>query len=212
MVTARHVIHEVPAIKATIGLAGSGSGDTWDVSESLIYPWPLATLVSKSDPGFDLAVRPFDPPSGARSFIALPTALSVSNTGQKIDDPGRLVYFPGLLDIKDWKHRAVTPVVRSGTVAGIEVEDFIWQTNQDLWWWTAAHTQLVDVRSFGGFSGSPVFVQFYIPYSKSDAWPENCEQWQRDLETIPPILECCTPLRTGGACSPGTTSRPALGL
>ncbi len=164
MVTSRHVVADQSLVIARLQ-DGSGAPIEWDVS-GWIYP---------ADGRSDWAVRPFEPPPSAQGpFTAVPDwqAHEVVNVRPKA---GTTVYFPGLLTGVPSLVANATPIVRSGSVAAWEQSGVTWTTRiapSEVKRWTADRVHLVDVRSWGGFSGSPCFLQFQTPGPRRQKWPD----------------------------------------
>ncbi len=165
MVTARHVVSGQPHIVARLR-DGSGGPYEWDVAD-----WAFS-----AEDQADYAVRPFDPPDDPQGPI---TVIPDWQAHEKINvtpKAGTTVYFPGLLTGVPSLARDAMPVVRSGSVAAWNQSRVTWTTGSmtDVQRWTSSSVHLVDVRSWGGFSGSPCFLQFQTPGPRRQEWPQ---QW-----------------------------------
>ena len=78
--------------------------------------------------------------------------------GEGIDPQlGDIVYFIGLLQNVGAMVESNTPMVRAGTLGRLMQEDCPVVTPEKVVIYITAH--LIDCRSFGGFSGSPVYLQ-----------------------------------------------------
>lgn len=161
MVTAAHVVMDQSEIEARIR-AVDGSVLRWPASR-----WSFPD----DDPRLDIAVRPLDSPSvGPNAIAAIPIdqALERSAPG-KAPKLGTPVYFFGLLAATGAERMGLeaVPVVRSGNVAQLDQPNVSWDGM------TANRVHLIDVRSRGGFSGSPCFVQFTFPGPPADPLPTH---------------------------------------
>ena len=171
MVTNRHVAEGNGSIRASVRRQ-SGELVTWD-ADDWVYP---------DDERLDLAIRPFDAPDRG-PFTAVPSSTSFENIGEA-PKAGTTVYFPGLLASPSARQMGAegVPVVREGVVAARNQHGLWWTTSHLYeprhWRWKTDPVHLIDVRSFGGFSGSPVFLQFHLPGPHHpdrplpDAWAE----------------------------------------
>lgn len=188
MVTARHVVETHGDLFAVAFHDPALTPKVWAITkDSWVFP-PSSTRA------LDLAVRVFDPPTAnsdeASSFLGLPTSLGT----HKIDEPielGQPAFVVGLLA---WEHRDLPwsprPVVRSATIAAIDETGISWGEQFE---WTAERVHLLDTRSRSGFSGSPCFVQFYLPDTSRDAMPEV---WKRVADFAGNPVESMGTLRT----------------
>ncbi len=111
----------------------------------------------------DVAVAPIKLPSGT-SAVATPLTQFIDDDG-KIADPrwgpvelGDVVYFIGLLGkIRAMVERNI-PVVRAGILSALWQDEVpVQRSPLDRAHHITAH--LIDCRSFGGFSGSPCYLQ-----------------------------------------------------
>src|SRR6185295_16646813 len=83
------------------------------------------------------------------------------------------IYVVGLFAYRKGRHKNI-PIVRSGIVAANPEGELIWDEDQGLWY-TA---YLIEVRSIGGLSGSPVFVSVSRERAQDakmflDTWPPD---------------------------------------
>jgi hypothetical protein len=156
IVTARHVVHNAKTTYVRVPIEG-GSEPVVDLP---VPEW------FKSDERKDVAVCPIDLPVNH-------TMVS-TNLTQFVDDPswdedkewlrtgmrlelGDLVYFIGLLGKIEAMTEAGIPIVRSGTLARLWQDDMPVVEKDGTERRITAH--LIDCRSFGGFSGSPCYVE-----------------------------------------------------
>ncbi len=150
MVTAAHVVNGANEVEARLR-AIDGEILSWEASE-WVYP---------EEPLMDLAVRPLDcPESGSNAVAAVPIGQALERSapgkGPKL---GNTVFFYGLLAVGGAERMGLeaTPVLRTGNVAQLDQPNVTWDGM------TADRVHLIDVRSRGGFSGSPCFAQFSFP-------------------------------------------------
>ncbi|MGC2297102.1 MAG: serine protease [Candidatus Dormiibacterota bacterium] len=143
VLTAAHVLKDHPG--------------KWEIQIPHIYTGVLSEPMVVTDwqtpiPKLDLAVA-MVPPSAGQTWTALPieTAVAEYPRGGLFPHLGEPVYYIGILMPLD---RAM---VRSGTLGAIDQEG----VDHDGGWEYPCH--LVDCRSYGGFSGSPCFVEFAFP-------------------------------------------------
>ena len=179
MVTARHVVEDGHKnggqITARMRPAGSDSQQPieFDADDWIFDP----------DDSLDLAIRPMDY-EPVKTFKALPVVYaqpSLPPTGFLGEELGHPTYFAGLLDWPGPIATEARPVLRSGTVAALRQSGITWHTESGNRRWTAPQVHLIDVRSFGGFSGSPCWIQWYLTYVDpvgEDALPE---EWARRI-------------------------------
>lgn len=157
IVTAGHVIEGAKQTFVRVTTADLHDG-SWGVQDVDVHEW-----ISHPDPTKDVAVTPISLP---REHHMVATALQ-----QFIDDPqwrthrrgtwdpelGEDVYFIGLLDKIEAMTMGNVPVVRHGTLGRMWQERCPVVTKDDEEIHVTAH--LIDCRSFGGFSGSPCYLQ-----------------------------------------------------
>jgi hypothetical protein len=141
LVTAHHVIANQIEIAAEVPDA---------LSIGTLYPPKPVVDWRQPLPGVDLAVAPFPMPHDMR-FQAV--RLDWLLPQDEIPPLGGIIYYIGMFAPRD------IPMARSGTVGAVMVPMEIDGYRYD------AH--LVDCRSYGGFSGSPCFVE--TPYTRIDA-------------------------------------------
>lgn len=122
----------------------SGSGRVTDVS---IPKWTL-------HPTADVALaRLTDVSTLAITHLQLHDAIDTTDI-----HPGDRVYFMGLLAYIPAMAEANIPMVRSGTIGAMYQDNVPIRGPDKVKRYVQAH--LIDCRSFGGFSGSPCFVQY----------------------------------------------------
>lgn len=160
VVTAGHVVEGADSTFVRIRTAGDGTRDI-----------PVPDWVPHGK--HDIAVAP----------ILLPEDHDVASTGldQFIDEPGMfgnyfwgdielgdVIYFIGLLGKVPEMVKRNVPIVRAGVLGAMWQEQVpIKRTPVDETRFITAH--LIDCRSFGGFSGSPCYLQKSRPvYAKGD--------------------------------------------
>jgi hypothetical protein len=114
----------------------------------------LEVLVHPDDPDVDLALVPIGLDQNSLDFLSIPTSLFATKDiliKEQVDETSELL-FAGLFAsyLGDKKNY---PIVRHGKLAMISPERVPWNsaTTEDLY--------LADVMSFGGNSGSPVFLR-----------------------------------------------------
>jgi hypothetical protein len=90
------------------------------------------------------------------------------------------VYFIGLLASIPNMGIEGKPVVRRGSVAALDQENVTWTTPPfGPTWGGTVH--LIDSLSFGGFSGSPCFVQANYPVDRRPGVPQDFwDRWHQD--------------------------------
>ena len=147
VVTAGHVVHMQASTSVRIT-----SFDGTVIEDVPIEEW----FISESE---DLAVAPIDPsayPGAGVVHIALePKWAAVGTSPIPNTRLGATVYFLGLMTHIDSMNRRNIPMVRSGTVGALYVDDMPLADGK-----RAAAAHLIDCRSYGGFSGSPCFLQW----------------------------------------------------
>lgn len=152
LVTARHVIDGIVADgnKISIRLNTQDGSSIWldDIVEWFYHP----------DENVDLAARGFVLPENA-DHLFFPLIEHAFVTRQYLKDqgvgPGDDVFISGLF----WPHHGTNrnlPIIRVGNIAAMP-EEKIMLENQAL-----TEAFLIEVRSIGGLSGSPVFLHLGI--------------------------------------------------
>jgi len=114
-------------------------------SGALYPPQPVSDWRRPAGEHVDLAVAPFPAPAG-QTVIAL--ELGVQVLRDLVLSPGADFHYVGLLAPLD------IPMARSGTIGATDVAGMDHDGPYDY----PAH--LADVRSYGGFSGSPCYVEY----------------------------------------------------
>lgn len=185
MVTARHVMEGRSSLEARMRNV-NGEVDSWSVPNDL---W-------RFPPDFeqDLAVAAMRSPNRPPwSVHAIPTAeawglLGQDYEGVPVPQPrlGAPIYYVGLWGTSERMVEAAIPVVRQGTIAAEHESHIEWFTESALGddRWTFEEAHLVDVRSRGGFSGSPVFNEVSFPGPQRRSIPER---WKRMLTREGPL-------------------------
>lgn len=156
-VTAQHVVNgalhssSTSSLRMRLNLAQGGTVD-FDISED---EWQLPT-----DLAVDLAVArwPGDgrlPASDQLDFATLifnGLNLAVRSKVERLEiAPGDEVVFPGLFSEHPGADERILPIVRTGNIAALEAGEV--STPLGL-----QRVHLIEARSLGGLSGSPVFV------------------------------------------------------
>ncbi len=177
MVTAAHVVAAANSPEARLRSP-----------DGVLLSWEASDWLFPDDTRLDLAMRPLDcPADDGVSISAVPTdqGLDISAPG-KSPKIGNTVYFYGLLAAGGAEQMGLeaTPVVRTGNVAQLDQPNVVWDGM------TADSVHLIDVRSRGGFSGSPCFAQFSFPGPRPpeatipDAWETAIRRGGGDPDTL----------------------------
>lgn len=147
LVTAKHVLNGIRA-KSNDGLAWlrcnlkEGGFDYVSVHVDRWMTHPDETVVD------DVAVIPWQPRAAVFDYVVFPLQESVkANTGHGVGDE---VFLPGLFVNHTGKERNI-PIVRVGNIAAMPDEPIDTKVGP-------LEAYLVEARSIGGLSGSPVFV------------------------------------------------------
>jgi hypothetical protein len=150
VVTAKHVIEQEPETYLRMRRKDGGLEDV------RVRVW-----LKHESTTADVAVAVFSLPSSVsvihvsvRDFMGSPIPQS-----DKVWRPslGDSVYFIGLLDLFRGMVERNVPMVRSGSLGALYQDDVPVRTDPMTVRYLHAH--LIDCRSYGGFSGSPCFVQ-----------------------------------------------------
>lgn len=149
VVTARHIISMIRGLDASSPVVlwvGSSSGG---ISEVKTDP---SDWLTHPDESVDAAVLRRPVPYRDLGHRCLTRRMFVTDEFiQKYDvGAGDELYFPGLF-VRHRGERRIEPILRQGTVAAMPLDP----VNTGL---GPASVYLAEVRSMGGFSGSPVFV------------------------------------------------------
>jgi hypothetical protein len=179
MVTARHVVE---AGHRNGGHITARMRSAWRHGLKTLE-WAANSWEFDPDDSLDLAIRPlgYEP---ANTFKALPIAYAAPPTqlpelfGEA--ELGHPTFFAGLLDWGGPLAAEARPIVRSGTVAAVRQPGIVWHTDDGKRAWTAPLVHLIDVRSFGGFSGSPCWIQWYLSYARPEGEDLPLE-WQQSF-------------------------------
>ena len=179
MVTTRHTLeNEGYSLYAQMRKADGTLSEAWQVNDWITF---TEKPPSAKKPGSDVAIHLFSPNEPIIDFLAIPSPLVVPP--DKEVQLGQPFYFAGLLHWAESFSAKGVPIVRTGSVAAVGLEQISWHSGwggEDIW---SDSVHLVDVRSRGGFSGSPCFVQFWTADIRRvlsfdparDAWPEVWE-------------------------------------
>src|SRR5579863_6440875 len=162
-ITARHVLDEAtPNTERVIVVNRRGGGVAF---LTLLSEW-----LGHPDASVDVAALPVKYDASVDvSMFDLEDLFDESNNRENIG-PGDEVFFPGLFTPAPG-HERVMPMVRHGNLAMLPNQQI--QTSegyQDIY--------LIEARSIGGFSGSPVFVRetVVLPVSRGDGEGEQVMQ------------------------------------
>jgi hypothetical protein len=153
LVTARHIVGKNESRNMPICIRGNKQ----DGGIVLVEDGPPKWWFHPDSPdSVDVAVAPWDPPE--MDFTVLSDEILLDD--QKITDlnigPGDDVVYTGLFHLHAGSERNL-PIVRTGTVAMMPDEPLPSMRILDYLGPGAAY--LVEIRSIGGLSGSPVFVR-----------------------------------------------------
>jgi hypothetical protein len=158
LVTAQHVIDHIRAKSCDnkVLLRVDVQGDTSEFIETHVDEW----LTHPADETVDVAVRPFamkeaGPPMPIENgiwgmhpnYLATSDVIKAEGIG-----PGDEVFIVGLFRSHTGKVRNI-PIIRIGNIAATPGERV-----QTKWREHAIEAYLIEARSIGGLSGSPVFV------------------------------------------------------
>ncbi|MEX2167974.1 MAG: hypothetical protein WD851_01570 [Pirellulales bacterium] len=122
---------------------------------------PLSKWVKHDSSAVDIAVAPFDLDHDVYDHLCLPEELYLTDeivASHKVE-AGSDLFFPGLFD-QHVHTSANIPIIRAGTIAAMPGEPV--NTTRG-----PTRAYLAEVRSIGGLSGSPVFVNVGWPYDRA---------------------------------------------
>jgi hypothetical protein len=152
LVTAKHVLVSLAGQNIRILVNKRGGG----ITVLPLAPW----VTHPADDTVDCAVIPFKDNREA-DLVHIPVSFFATAEALKADDigPGDEVYMPGLFTFAPGNNR-VLPLLRHGALA--MVPDSQIQVDEGF-----ADVYLIEVRSIGGMSGSPVFVRKTITFAST---------------------------------------------
>jgi hypothetical protein len=113
-----------------------------------------------TDRGVDVAVCPVGVPGDTFDMLALPTdmALTPEIINTEVIGLGDDVFLTGLFVCRPGRDRMI-PILRTGAIAAMPEEPIEWTRNTvEGQFSVSMEAYLVEARSIGGLSGSPVFV------------------------------------------------------
>ncbi|HEY5482512.1 MAG TPA: hypothetical protein VIK31_01705 [Propionibacteriaceae bacterium] len=166
LVTARHVIDNASREAADgliwVRLNTRGGGTDW--IETKIHDW----LPHSKDETVDVSVLPLRPSFEKFEWAAIDiaTALDDGTIARRGIGPGDELFFPGMFVSHRGQQRNV-PIVRMGNIAAMPNPDEKVLTGIGL-----IDAYLVEARSIGGLSGSPVFVALDV------VWQDDNGEWR----------------------------------
>ncbi len=151
VVTAKHVIDQISSksIDQKIILRINKNDEGIEFIESDITDWRF----HPSDPAIDVAVLSYTPDRDLYEYLTIPLAMLLTDEIESAEgiDIGDEVFITGLYSHHYGKDRNL-PIVRIGNIARM-VEEPV--STSDFGFIDA---YLIEARSIGGLSGSPVFV------------------------------------------------------
>lgn len=148
VITAAHVVR--PLVTKFIRLSRH-DGSTHDL-EIPSEDWAF-------HPTEDVAVGLFAPDPAEIDAQAIPTAHFVGRAEVQFDaGPGDEVFFAGLLGLVESMGDRRIPMIRTGSIGALHQDEIPVRLGDDTQF--SVHGHLIDCRSFGGFSGSPCFVDY----------------------------------------------------
>jgi hypothetical protein len=149
VVTAAHVVR--PLATRFVRLRDR-DGAAWD----LVIPnddWDF-------HPTEDIAIGQFSVDPQEIDLAIMPTTMFVGRAEtQRVPGPGDDVFFAGLLGLVESMGARRIPMVRTGSIGALHQEGIPMRLGDGTR--IRVHGHLIDCRSFGGFSGSPCFVQYF---------------------------------------------------
>jgi hypothetical protein len=153
LVTARHVIEDTKAegyseFYVRLNMPG-GTSATAAIPDAWLYP---------ENPAVDIALVPISFPQARPEYLSIPNTNFVTNEviaehGIGVGDD---LFMIGLFNQR-WGYQRNIPIVRSGIIAAMPDEPLPTEAGELF------DGYLIETRSIGGLSGSPVFVRI-------DAW------------------------------------------
>jgi len=153
VVTARHLIEAVQEKSSTgeVALRCNRKGGGTSISRNHVSEW-----IMHPSPSVDIAILPVNVNDNDHTSIKLEAILTAKEISEYGIGPGENLIFPGLF-VHHKGDAANIPILRQGSIAAMPIEKV--QTSR----YGAIEAYLVEARSIGGFSGSPVFVHFEGP-------------------------------------------------
>jgi hypothetical protein len=134
--------------------------------------------------GDDIAVAPFVSAEDSLDWSALQLyKYATSSMGIYGAHLGAPVHYVGLLGPVASMADRGQPMVRTANLGAMDVEH-VEYTGQGGGWWSARLAHLIDCRSYGGFSGSPVFLSAEYTGPLVDAIPAAWKQQLSEDETL----------------------------
>jgi len=109
-------------------------------------------------PTEDVAIAPVKLGDNLR-YVLVHTNMFASDAVQPTPKLGDRVYFIGLLSFLRETRDEITPMVRSGTIGRLNQREVPVEWDNTL---SRIKAHLIDCRSYGGFSGSPCFIQAQV--------------------------------------------------
>lgn len=159
LVTARHVLEEIAprAIDDKVHIRVNLLDGTAKWIELNRAEWVFA-----ESQNVDVAIMPFAEAGLAHAYIQEELFATDATFSKHKIGPGDEVFFPGLLT-HHVGQQANVPIVRTGSIAALP-KDHVKTT----WGTRSIKAHLIEARSIGGLSGSPVFVQVGPIHKKSN--------------------------------------------
>lgn len=150
VVTAAHVVR--PMRSTFIRLSRTPDGPITEELEIPLERWVF-------HPFEDVAVAPMvvNPEEVILSVVPVDTFVGTAET-QFAPGPGDKVIFVGLLGLVPSMGDRNVPMVRTGSIGALHQDQLPVRLPDGTV--LSMHGHLIDCRSFGGFSGSPCFVEF----------------------------------------------------
>ncbi len=183
LVTARHVVDGHDKVYAALPTTGDTPPAGWALTNQWFFP---------PDGRVDLAVHPlFKPTDGDFRLKSVWPIEMTSDSLGVMPRHGERVYIAGLHVLLEQTWRNMTPLTRTATLAAPYQQDVSWGNEPT---WGPATVHLVDGLFWGGYSGSPVFLEARAPGPQSAATPELPRLLTDDLLAVggPPREELGT--------------------